>query len=139
MVTLALIQGVVNTFVIFLSRVIGFLVDNMLRRGDRENHYGPGPGFFIASLVAQVLLGFLATIVVCWFSRQREFRADAGGARLAGTPNMIGALERLKAGQPQPLPEALRAFGIAGNGVMRLFATHPPLDERIAALRAGTA
>jgi heat shock protein HtpX len=137
MVTLTLIQGVVNTFVIFLSRVIGFAVDNMLRRdGERR---GPGPGFWIASLVSQVLLGILATMIVAWFSRRREFRADAGGARLAGAPNMIGALERLKVADPQPLPGAMKAFGIAGDGMMRLFATHPPLDDRIAALKANPA
>ena len=139
MVTLALIQGVLNTFVVFLSRVIGFAVDNMLRR-DGERERGPGPGFWIASLVSQILLGILASLIVCWFSRRREFRADAGGARLAGAPNMIGALERLKVGDPQPLPGAMKAFGIAGDGaIMRLFATHPPLDDRIAALRASGA
>jgi len=138
MVTLALIQGVVNTFVIFLSRVIGFAVDSFLRRGSERQ--GPGPGFFLASLVAQVLLGVLATMIVCGFSRRRVFRADAGGARLAGAPGMIGALERLKSMQPAPLPAALSAFGIAGGGgVMRLFATHPPLEERIAALKGGSA
>ncbi|HXK26352.1 MAG TPA: protease HtpX [Myxococcota bacterium] len=138
MVTLTLIQGVLNTFVVFLSRVIGFAVDNMLRRdGERR---GPGPGFWITSMIAQVLLGILASMIVCWFSRRREFRADAGGARLAGAPNMIGALERLKVANPQPLPEAMKAFGIAGDGMfMRLFATHPPLDDRIAALRASGA
>jgi heat shock protein HtpX len=137
MVTLSLIQGVVNTFVIFLSRVIGFAVDSFLRR-DGERNRGPGPGFWIASLVAQVLLGILASMIVCWFSRRREFRADAGGARLAGTTNMIGALEALKSGHPQPLPGAMKAFGIAGDGAFaRMFATHPPLDDRIAALKAG--
>ena len=139
MVTLTLIQGVLNTFVVFLSRVIGFAVDSMLRR-DGESRRGPGPGFWITSLVMQVLLSFLASMIVCWFSRRREFRADAGGARLAGTPGMISALERLKMGEPTPLPQSLKAFGIAdGRGIMRLFATHPPLDDRIAALRASGA
>jgi heat shock protein HtpX len=139
MVTLALIQGVLNTFVIFLSRVIGFAVDSFLRRGSDREHSGPGPGFFLVSLVAQVLLGFAASMIVCWFSRRREFRADAGGGRLAGRPAMIAALERLKsAHEPAPLPKSLQAFGINdGRGIMRLFMTHPPLDERIAALRSG--
>ena len=135
MVTLALIQGVVNTFVLFLSRVIGYVVDRVVLRNERDHH---GVGFFVTTLVAQVLLGILASIIVCWFSRRREFRADAGGARLAGAPGMIAALERLKSGEPAPLPDALKAFGIAnGGGFARLFMTHPPLDERIAALRAG--
>jgi len=130
MVTLTLIQGVVNTFVIFLARVIGGLVD---RRED-----GRGIGYFATVMIAQFVLGILASMIVMWFSRQREFRADEGGARLAGTTNMIGALERLKAGQPQPLPAQMAAFGIAGgmgSGLKRLFMSHPPLDERIEALR----
>jgi heat shock protein HtpX len=136
MVTLALIQGVLNTFVIFLSRVIGSLVDSMLSRGREDERHGPGPAFFIVSLIAQVLLGVLASMIVCWFSRRREFRADAGGARLAGPGSMIGALQRLKSGEPAVLPSALKAFGIAdGRGFMRLFMTHPPLDVRIEALR----
>jgi heat shock protein HtpX len=138
MVTLALIQGVLNTFVIFLSRVVGFVVDRVVFKTER----GHGPGFWITVIVAQILLGVLASIIVMWFSRQREFRADAGGARLAGTDNMIGALERLKGGRTEPLPEQIAAFGIAGGvgqGLKRLFTSHPPLDERIAALRAGTA
>jgi heat shock protein HtpX len=138
MVTLALIQGVLNTFVIFLSRVVGFVVDRVVFKTER----GHGPGFWITVIVAQILLGVLASIIVMWFSRQREFRADAGGARLAGTDNMIGALERLKGGRTEPLPEQIAAFGIAGGvgqGLKRLFMSHPPLDERIAALRAGTA
>lgn len=134
MVTLTLIQGVVNTFVIFLSRVIGHLVDRTVFKTERDH----GPAFYITSIVAQLLLGVLATIIVCWFSRQREFRADAGGATLAGRERMIGALRRLKGAQPEPLPDQMAAFGIAGGGVkqglVRLFATHPPLDERIAAL-----
>jgi heat shock protein HtpX len=137
MVTLALIQGVVNTFVLFLSRVIGYVVDNALSRGDRARG-GTGPGFFITSLIAQLVLGVLASMIVLWFSRRREFRADAGGASLAGRDKMIGALERLKAAHdPVPLPKQLAAFGISGGGGMtRLFMSHPPLDERIAALKA---
>ncbi len=130
MVTLTLIQGVVNTFVIFLARVIGGLVD---RRED-----GRGMAYFATVMVAELVLGILASMIVMWFSRQREFRADAGGAHLAGTSNMIGALERLKAAHPQPLPSQMAAFGIAGGpgaGLKRLFMSHPPLDERIAALR----
>jgi heat shock protein HtpX len=134
MVTLALIQGVVNTFVVFLSRVVGFVVDRAVFRTER----GYGPGFFITSLIAQLLLGILASIIVMWFSRRREFRADAGGARLAGTPNMIGALRSLqRASQPTALPPSMRAFGISGGraaGLRRLFMSHPPIEERIAAL-----
>jgi heat shock protein HtpX len=137
MVTLTLLQGVVNTFVVFLSRVVGFVVDRVLLRNER----GAGPGFFIASLVAQILLGILASMIVMWFSRQREFRADAGGAKLAGRDSMIRALQGLqRSTQPAQLPEAMRAFGISGGrkGLGRLFMSHPPLEERIAALqRAG--
>ena len=136
MVTLTLIQGVVNTFVIFLSRIVGYAVDQFLRGGNDRG--GPGMGFFVASLVAQVVLGFLASTIVFWFSRRREFYADAGGARLAGREKMIAALERLGAQtQPAELPEAMAAFGIAGGKGRfgRLFMTHPPLEERIAALR----
>jgi heat shock protein HtpX len=134
MVTLTLIQGVVNTFVIFLSRVIGHLVDRLVFRTER----GHGPGFWIVTIVAQIFLGILASVIVMWFSRQREFRADAGGARLAGRERMIAALERLKQGHNASLPDQLAAFGISGHrgvGLKRLFMTHPPLDERIAALR----
>ena len=138
MVTLALIQGVVNTFVIFLSRVIGHLVDRIVFKVER----GHGPAFWITAIVAQLVLGILATMIVMWFSRQREFRADAGGAELAGRNKMIAALERLKSnhGQPAQLPDQIAAFGISGGvagGVRRLFMSHPPLDERIAALRSG--
>jgi heat shock protein HtpX len=136
MVTLALIQGVLNTFVIFLSRVIGHVVDRVILRNERDGH---GIGFFITTIAAQLLLGIVATMIVCWFSRRREFRADAGGANLAGRPAMIGALERLKMPQAQPLPDGLKAFGIAdGRGFSRLFMTHPPLEERIATLQAAT-
>lgn len=138
MVTLALIQGVVNTFVIFLSRVIGFLVDRLVFKTEQEH----GPAFWVTTIVAELVLGLFATIIVMWFSRQREFRADAGGARLAGTPRMIAALERLKADQLETqLPDQVKAFGISGftaGGLTRLFMTHPPLDERIAALRSAT-
>jgi heat shock protein HtpX len=135
MVTLTLIQGVVNTFVFFLSRVIGSIVDSALSRGD-ERRSG-GIGYFISVMFAQLVLGFLASMIVMWFSRQREFRADAGGARLAGRNSMIAALERLKAAHGEPLPQKMAAFGISGGGgISRLFMSHPPLDERIAALRA---
>ena len=135
MVTLALIQGVVNTFVIFLARVIGHLVDRVVFKTER----GQGPAFFVTYIVAELVLGVLASIIVMWFSRQREFRADAGGARLAGREKMIAALQKLglTAAQP-PLPDKMAAFGIAGAhglGIKRLFMTHPPLAQRIAALR----
>jgi heat shock protein HtpX len=135
MVTLALIQGVVNTFVIFLSRIIGNIVDRTLFR----NEDGRGPAYFISVLVSELVLGILASLIVLWFSRWREFRADRGGAQLAGKPNMISALERLKSAH-EPLPQQFAAFGIADGRVSRGFAklwmSHPPLDERIAALRA---
>ena len=131
MVTLTLIQGVVNTFVVFLSRVVGHIVDRVLLKNER----GHGMGYMLSSLVAQVLLGILASMIVAWFSRRREFRADAGGARYAGSENMIAALERLKAGTAK-LPDGMAAFGIGGGGMMALFSTHPPLDVRIAALRS---
>jgi heat shock protein HtpX len=136
MVTLALIQGVVNTFVMFLSRVIGHLIDRVVFKTER----GQGPAFFVTMIVAELVLGVLASIIVMYFSRQREFRADRGGASLAGRPNMIAALERLNSLHPAPLPEKLAAFGISGGGgggIKRLFMTHPPLEERIAALKAG--
>lgn len=134
MVTLTLIQGVVNTFVIVLSRVIGRFIDQVVFRNER----GSGPGFFISVMVCQLVLGILASAIVFWFSRQREFRADSGGASLAGRGNMISALESLKAATPGQLPENMQAFGIsAGPGRFgRLFMSHPPLEERIAALRA---
>lgn len=135
MVTLALIQGVVNTFVMFLSRVIGHTVDRVVFK----NEEGHGPAFFVTMIVAELVLGILATIIVMWFSRQREFRADRGGASLAGKQAMISALERLNSLHPHPLPDKMAAFGIAGggaSGLKRLFMTHPPLEERIAALRA---
>lgn len=134
MVTLTLIQGVVNTFVFVLSRMIGQLVDRVVFRNER----GHGPGFWITTIVAELVLAVLASIIVMWFSRQREFRADKGGAHLAGRQSMIGALEALKRGQPHGLPDKMAAFGIAGGlgqGLRKLFMSHPPLDERIAALR----
>lgn len=135
MVTLTLIQGVVNTFVIFLSRVIGYTVDRVVFKTER----GHGPAFLITVIIAQLVLGILASMIVMWFSRWREFRADAGGAHLAGRESMIGALERLRQRHAAPLPDSMQAFGISNNkiasGVRRLFMTHPPLEERIAALR----
>jgi len=134
MVTLTLIQGVLNTFVIFFARIIGNIIDKAIFRSDNER--GGMASFFITMFV-QMVLGVLASIIVMWFSRQREFRADAGGAHFAGRDNMIAALERLKAGSSEPLPDNLAAFGISGsNAVSRMFMSHPPLDERIAALRA---
>lgn len=134
MVTLTLIQGVMNTFVFFLARVIGYFVDKVLLKNERGN----GIGYFATVIVAQIVLGILAGMVVAWFSRQREFRADAGGAHLAGTNSMIGALEALKrVHTPTALPEQMKAFGINDaqpSGLQRLMMSHPPLDERIAAL-----
>ena len=137
MVTLTLLQGVVNTFVIFLSRLIGNLVDRAVFRNDRDES---GIGFFVATMVAQVVLGIFASMIVAWFSRQREFRADRGGAGLAGTGSMIGALQALKASHGTPMPPQMQAFGIntgEASGFMRLFMSHPPLEERIAALQEG--
>jgi heat shock protein HtpX len=135
MVTLALIQGVVNTFVIFLSRVIGHVVDRVVFKVER----GHGPAFWITAIVAELVLGVLASIIVMWFSRQREFRADRGGAGLTSPRDMIAALERLRLGVDQPhLPDQMAAFGISGRfgaGLSRLFMSHPPLEERIAALQ----
>lgn len=135
MVTLTLIQGVVNTFVIFFSRVIGHFVDRVVFKTER----GHGPAFWITSIIAQMVLGILASIIVMWFSRQREYRADAGGAALAGRQNMIAALERLQKGQPTALPDELVAFGInnkARDVYSKLFMSHPPLSERIERLRS---
>ena len=135
MITLALIQGVVNTFVIFLSRVIGQLVDKTVFKNAR----GHGPGFWITTIIAELVLGILASTIVMYFSRKREFRADEGGASLAGKDKMIAALERLRAEhEPAVLPDQLAAFGISGAnglGLKKLFMSHPPLDERIEALR----
>lgn len=137
MVRLALVQGVVNTFVIFLSRVVGHLVDRVVFRNER----GHGPAFWITTIIAELVLGLIATIIVMWFSRRREFRADAGGAALAGRDAMIGALRRLQANaQGEPLPDQMAAFGISGRfaaGLAGLFSSHPPIEQRIAALAAG--
>ncbi|WP_370162489.1 protease HtpX [Limimaricola soesokkakensis] len=133
MVTLALVQGVVNTFVVFLSRLAGFLVDRLLLRVER----GHGPGYWIVSLVTEMVLGVLATAIVMWFSRWREFRADAGGAALAGRGNMIAALERLRGlRHAPPMPDEMRAMAFDAGRVQALFASHPPLEARIAALHA---
>jgi heat shock protein HtpX len=136
MVTLTLVQGVVNTFVVFLSHLAGHFIDRVVFRNER----GHGPGFWIATLVAQLVLGILASIVVMWFSRQREFRADLGGAELASREKMVAALRRLQRNPvPSTLPDEVEAFGISGGvgrGLQRLFLSHPPLDERIAALEA---
>ena len=141
MVTLTLIQGVLNTFVIFLARVIGGLVDSATR-GNNENR-GPGMGYFMTVMAAQLVLGLFAGMIVAWFSRRREFRADAGGAELAGTSSMIGALVALKrAHTPSQLPESMKAFGINSEqpgAFQKLLMSHPPLDERIAALEQRTA
>ncbi|MES0873613.1 protease HtpX [Sinimarinibacterium thermocellulolyticum] len=132
MVTLALIQGVLNTFVMFLSRVAGYIIDRAVFRTER----GIGPGYYITVIVLQIVFGILASMIVAWFSRQREFRADAGGAHLAGRRKMIAALERLKAAHGQStLPENMTAFGITGGRFAQLFSSHPPLDARIAALQ----
>ena len=137
MVTLTLIQGVLNTFVIFLSRVIGMVVDNALRKSDEESR-GPGMGYYISSIVLEILFGVLASIVVAWFSRQREFRADAGAAHLMGRKQpMINALARLGQMQAGALPANMAAFGITSD-LGKLFASHPPLEERIAALQNAT-
>ncbi|MEE4295779.1 MAG: protease HtpX [Wenzhouxiangella sp.] len=137
MITLTLLQGVLNTFVLLLSRVLGQLIDRVVFRSDRAY----GPGYFISVIVLQMVLGVLASMIVMAFSRYREFRADAGGARLAGRSNMIAALERLKGNkQPAQLPESVEAFGISGRvggGLRRLLMSHPPLDERIRALSEG--
>ena len=137
MVTMALMQGVVNTFVIFLSRAIGHVVDRVVFKTER----GYGPAYYITSIVSQIFLSILASMIVMWFSRRREFRADAGGATLAGRDKMIGALQALqRAHEPKDMPGQLAAFGISGGvggGLKRLFMSHPPLEERIEALRAG--
>ncbi|OWY35053.1 protease HtpX [Herbaspirillum aquaticum] len=135
MVTMTLIQGVVNTFVVFLSRVVGYFVDSALRRNNESS--GPGIGYMVTVMVCQVVFGIGASIIVAWFSRHREFRADAGAARLLGTPQpMINALARLGGFSPEGLPQNMAALGISDKpGIMALFSTHPPLEQRIAALR----
>jgi heat shock protein HtpX len=132
MVTLTLIQGVMNTFVFFLSRVVGSIVDRTVFRTER----GTGPGYFITVIVCQIVFGILAGLIVAWFSRYREYRADAGSARLLGPQPMVNALRRLGGLQPGQLPQTMQAFGIAGGrGMMALMASHPPIEERIAALQ----
>jgi heat shock protein HtpX len=134
MVTMGLLQGVLNTFVIFFSRIIGILVDRVIFKVER----GVGPGYWIGSILAELVLGIVAAIIAAWFSRRREYRADAGGARLAGSGKMVAALERLRhAHEPQGLKGEFAAFGIsAGTSLTELISTHPPLEKRIAALRA---
>ena len=135
MVTMALIQGVVNTFVVFLSRIIGFFVDRVILKNER----GLGIGYFVSSIIAQIVLGILATTIVMWFSRQREYRADAGGAELAGRGNMVGALQSLQRNAGQvALPEQMAALGIHGDkgGLKELFRSHPRLEDRIARLQS---
>ena len=134
MVTLTLLQGVLNTFVIFLSRVIGGIIDSALRgRDDRER--GGGIGYFITVMILQSVLGLLASLIVAWFSRRREYRADRGGATLASTPAMVSALSRLGQAQETALPQAMAAFGINGGGLIGLLRTHPPIEDRIRALQ----
>jgi heat shock protein HtpX len=136
MVTMALLQGVLNTFVVFIARVVGSLVDRALFKNNRNES---GIGFFLTTMLAQVVLGIFAGLIVNWYSRRREFRADRGGADLAGTGSMIGALEVLKSSHGEPMPPQMQAFGINTGGTvgfMRLFMSHPPLEERIAALRS---
>jgi heat shock protein HtpX len=134
MVTMTLIQGVMNTFVVFLSRVVGYAVDSFLRKNDEENT-GPGIGYWVTTIVLDIVLGFVAAMVVAWFSRQREFRADAGAAQLMGHKQpMVNALARLGGLQTAELPKSVAAMGIAG-GIGQLFSTHPPIEERIAALQ----
>lgn len=136
MVTLTLLQGVLNTFVIFLSKVVGYAIDSALRGNREDDRGGVGMGYYISSMVLQIVFGIAASMIVAWFSRYREFRADAGGAHLAGKRKMIAALQRLKSlHEPSTLPQGMAAFGIAG-GMANLFASHPPLEERIAALEA---
>jgi len=134
MVTMTLIQGVMNTFVVFLSRVIGYAVDSFLRKGD-DRSSGPGIGYYISTIVLDIVLGFAASMVVAWFSRHREFRADAGAAQLMGRRQpMINALARLGGLHTAELPKSVAAFGIAGS-IGKLFSTHPPIEQRIAALQ----
>ena len=135
MVTMALIQGVMNTFVVFLSRVIGYAVDSFLRRGSENSNSGPGIGYYVSTIVLDIVLGFAAAMVVAWFSRHREFRADAGAAQLMGRKQpMMNALARLGGLPAGELPKAVEAMGITGS-IGKLFATHPPIEERIAALQ----
>jgi heat shock protein HtpX len=135
MVTMTLIQGVMNTFVVFLSRVVAYAIDSFLRKNDEQNS-GPGMAYYITTFLLDIVLGFAAAMVVAWFSRQREFRADAGAAALMGRKQpMVNALARLGGMTPGELPKSVAAFGIAG-GIGQLFSTHPPIEERIAALQS---
>jgi heat shock protein HtpX len=134
MVTMTLIQGVMNTFVVFISRVVGYAVDSFLRKGDSENT-GPGIGYYVTTIVMDIILGFAAAMIVAWFSRQREFRADAGAAKLMGRKQpMINALARLGGVHTAELPKTISAMGIAG-GIGQLFSTHPPIEQRIEVLK----
>ena len=140
MITLALVQGVINTFVMFAARVIGFFVDRVVLK----NRAGLGIGYWVTTIIAEICIGILASTIVMWFSRQREFRADKSGAQLAGRTAMIGALQKLQAeaqsGVPNQMPDTMTAFGISGGSkrkISRLFMTHPPLEERIEALKYG--
>ena len=139
MVTMGLLQGVVNTFVYFFASIAGYVVDRVLLRSDDDDRAGYGPGYYITQMVAQLLLSVIATMIVMWFSRRREFRADAGGAQLAGRTKMVEALRALqRAHEPHDLPGEMAAFGISGgmgSGFSKLFLSHPPLEERIAALQ----
>ncbi|MDT0497403.1 protease HtpX [Algiphilus sp. W345] len=140
MVTLTLIQGVVNTFVMFLARVVGYFVDQFVfRRG--SDSQGIGMGYYLCVIVLEIVFGILASAIVCWFSRQREFRADAGGAHLAGRRKMVSALQRLQSFHeaPNQLPQQIQAFGIRGGKMAKMFSTHPPLEERIARLNQAAA
>jgi heat shock protein HtpX len=130
---MALLQGVLNTFVVLISRIVAQVADSALRRDNDDS--GPGFVYFIVSMVMQLVLGVVASIILAWFSRRREFRADAGAAKIAGAGKMVAALERLKGGGEPHLPQSVQAMGISGSKAMSLFATHPPLDARIAALR----
>ena len=132
MVTMTLLQGVMNTFVVFLSRVIGHIVDRVVFKVER----GHGPAFWIVSIIAEIILGILAMFITMGFSRYREYRADAGGAKLAGRPNMVAALRRLQQLKGEPLPDEMLAFGITGGRIMALLSSHPPLDQRIKALES---
>jgi heat shock protein HtpX len=137
MVTMALIQGIINTFVIFIARIIGSIVDRALASSDEE-YTGPGIAYYVTSFIAELIIAFLAQVIVMWFSRQREFRADSGSAQIVGKEKMIAALQRLQQGHAEQLPGQIAAFGISGakkEGFMSLFLSHPPLEDRIEALR----
>lgn len=136
MVTLTLLQGVLNTFVFFFSRVIGGIIDSALRGRDQDSRVGVGVGYFVSTMLAQVVLGFFAMLIIAAFSRYREYRADRGGASLAGRDRMIAALRRLGSQEETALPKSMAAFGINGGGLIGLLRSHPPIERRIAALQA---